>query len=192
MFEGLLVDLVPFDKPYQDLEYRWRNSEATYWSTGGERVILPRRVLEERFRRHAEERANGDDDNVMFGMQTKAGQPIGFVCINWLHTTYRTAMLGARIGEPEFWGGGYGTDALTLIVDYAFEWLDARRIWLMTTSMNARVMRQMEKVGFTLEARQREGSWADGRWVDWLAYGLLRDEWPGRAAMIEKIGLKAR
>jgi len=59
--------------------------------------------------------------------------------------------------------------------------LDVRKAWLMTSSMNNRVMRQMEKVGFMLEARFRQSTRADGVWLDWLAYGLLREEWPGRA-----------
>jgi RimJ/RimL family protein N-acetyltransferase len=62
----------------------------------------------------------------------------------------------------------------------------------MTMALNARVVRQMEKVGFTLEGRQREGTWVDGKPVDGLAYGILREEWPGREAVIERIGLKAR
>jgi len=59
-------------------------------------------------------------------------------------------------------------------------------------SPNERVQRQMVKVGFKLEARQRETFVADGQRVDNLIYGLLREEWPGRAAMIEKLGLRAK
>jgi RimJ/RimL family protein N-acetyltransferase len=55
-----------------------------------------------------------------------------------------------------------------------------------------RVMRQMEKVGFTLEARRRKGLYADGAWYDELVYSMFRDNWPGRAAMVEKLGLTAR
>ena len=51
-----------------------------------------------------------------------------------------------------------------------------------TMSCNARVLRQMEKVGFTLEARRR-GLWQRQRErYDEMVYGMLRDEWPGRAA----------
>jgi RimJ/RimL family protein N-acetyltransferase len=66
------------------------------------------------------------------------------------------------------------------------------KIWLGTMSLNERVMRQMEKVGFTLEARRREGVYAAGALYDHLLYGLLREEWPGREVMIAKLGLTAR
>ena len=128
---------------------------------------------------------------VTFGVQIKDGTPIGFFSLNWVVPFSRLAMLGARIGEPEYWGGGYGTDALTLLVDYAFDWLDMHKLWLGTTSYNARVQRQMEKVGFALEARARAEAYIDGAWYGGLLYGLLREEWPGRAAVIERIGLRA-
>ncbi len=192
MLEGLLVDLVPYGKAFTDLEHRWRNHEASFYGSGGDRYFVTQAMVRRMMQEWAEERERGEDLGVAFGIRTKDGKPIGYMGINWLVPYYRLAMLGAKIGEPEYWGGGYGTDALLLLLEYAFDWLDIRKAWLMTTTMNHRVMRQMEKVGFTLEAQQRTSALADGVWYDWLAYGLLREEWPGRAAVIERIGLQAR
>jgi len=192
MLEGLLVDLVPYGKAFTDLEHRWRNHEASFYGSGGDRYFVTQAMVRRMMQEWAEERERGEDPGVAFGIRTKDGKPIGYMGINWLVPYYRLAMLGAKIGEPEYWGGGYGTDALLLLLEYAFDWLDIRKAWLLTTTMNHRVMRQMEKVGFTLEAQQRTSALADGVWYDWLAYGLLREEWPGRAAVIERIGLQAR
>jgi len=192
MLEGLLVDLVPYGKAFTDLEHRWRNHEASFYGSGGDRYFVTQAMVRRMMQEWAEERERGEDPGVAFGIRTKDGKPIGYMGINWLVPYYRLAMLGAKIGETEYWGGGYGTDALLLLLEYAFDWLDIRKAWLMTTTMNHRVMRQMEKVGFTLEAQQRTSALADGVWYDWLAYGLLREEWPGRAAVIERIGLQAR
>jgi RimJ/RimL family protein N-acetyltransferase len=101
-------------------------------------------------------------------------------------------MLGAMIGEPDCWGGGYGTDALLLVVDYAFGWLDMHKLWLGTMGINVRVHRQMEKVGFQREAVRRGMFYADGQRTDEVLYGMLQSDWPGREAMIERIGLRAR
>ena len=193
MLEGLLVNLVPYGKAFQDLDHRWMNSEASFWSSGGERHFMSQAMIAARHAQWAEERERtGGGSGVGFGVQTKDGKPLGYFGINWLAPAHRLAMLGAKIGEPEYWGGGYGTDALLLLLDYTFDWLDVRKAWLMTTSMNARVMRQMEKVGFRLEVRQRQSALADGVWYDWLAYGLLRDEWAGRATLVEQLGLRER
>lgn len=194
MLEGALVNLVPYGTVFRSLEHRWRNAEASFWGSGGDRPIVSQAQVRAQFERRDEQRqqTGGHSESIPFGVQTKDGTPIGFFGVTWLHMTSRLALLGAKIGEPEYWGGGYGTDGLLLITEYAFNWLDARKVWLVTTSMNARVMRQMEKVGFALEMRARDSMLADGQWIDDLAYGLLREEWPGYTAMVEKLGLRAR
>lgn len=193
MFEGLLVDLVPYSKKFRDLDHLWRNNDSAFWSSGGSRYIVSRAAVERQQQERAEEAERlGPERDVMFGVQTKDGTPLGFFVLNWLVLHNRQAMLGARIGDPAYWGGGYGTDALLLLIEYAFDWLDMRRVWLGSTSANARVMRQMEKAGFVLEARERRAALMDGVWHDGLIYGLLREEWPGREAMIERLGLRAK
>jgi RimJ/RimL family protein N-acetyltransferase len=187
--EGLLVDLVPYGSRFSEQERRWRNNESWYWAAMGERKPIPARTIQ----RWQQER-NEDDQSqgVWFGIQTKDGKPLGDMSIDTIVPHNRLAFLGTVIGEPEYWGGGYGTDALTLLIDYTFDWLDMRKICVMTMALNARVIRLMEKVGFTLEGRPREATWVDGKTVDTPWYGLLRDEWPGREVMIERLGLRAK
>jgi RimJ/RimL family protein N-acetyltransferase len=192
MLEGLLVDLVPYGDKFLEQAPRWLNSEANFWADAGDRVIRSKAAFKRNTDESREHAAEHPPLGKWFGIQTKAGKPIGDIMLGEVMPVHRVAMLGAMIGEPEYWGGGYGTDALLLMVDYAFDWWDLRRVWLGTMSINARVIRQMEKVGFKLEARQRGWWFADGVWADDLVYGLLREEWPGRAAMVEKLGLRAR
>jgi RimJ/RimL family protein N-acetyltransferase len=189
MLEGLLVDLVPFGDRFYEQEPRWRNSEGWFWASAGERD----QVSKSTFARWRQERAErGERPEVAFGIQAKDGTPLGNIALGWMMPHERLSMLGAFIGEPDFWGGGYGTDALLLIVDYAFDWLDLHKVWVGTMSCNARVIRQMEKVGFAFEARCREVWYGDGVRHDELRYGMLRVEWPGREVMIERLGLRER
>ncbi|MBN1564585.1 MAG: GNAT family N-acetyltransferase [Anaerolineae bacterium] len=190
MLKGLLVDLVPYGKAFLENDHEWENGIARFWSNLGECPIVSRAQVEARHQEWFE--SNESYLGVPFGVQTKDGIPLGYFGINWMVPHCRSVMVGAVINDPDYWGGGYGTDALLLLMDYAFDWLDMRKVWLGTMSLNERVMRQMEKVGFTLEVRQREAVYAAGEWHDSLLYGLLRDEWPGRAALIERFGLQAR
>ena len=190
ILEGLLVDLVPYGRAFQAREHAWWNNESMYWASMGERELLTHAQLEKQRREEAE--SDESRTGVTFGVRTKDGALIGSFGINFLSPYHRVANLGAMINEPDYWGGGYGTDALLLLVDYAFGWLDMRRLWLDTMSSNARVLRQMQKVGFTLEARLRSVAIADGQWNDEVVFGLMRDEWPGREAMIARLGLRAR
>jgi RimJ/RimL family protein N-acetyltransferase len=190
VLEGLLVDLVPYGRAFQAREHAWWNNESMYWASMGERELLTHAQLEKRRREEAE--SDESRTGVTFGVRTKDGALIGSFGINFLSPYHRVANLGAMINELDYWGGGYGTDALLLLVDYAFGWLDMRRLWLDTMSSNARVLRQMQKVGFTLEAQLRSVAIADGQWNDEVVFGLMRDEWPGREAMIARLGLRAR
>lgn len=192
MLEGLLVDLVPEGDVFAALEVDWFNNESQFFASGGEWMIMTRAQRERQRSAGGWRRREGRQHGVGFGIRTKDGTPIGTIRIHTIFPQHGLGMIGARIGDPAYWGGGYGTDALLLIADYGFDWLDLRRLWIKTTTMNVRVMRQMEKVGFRLEARQREGSIANGERLDWLTYGLLREEWPGRAALVERLGLRPR
>ena len=188
ILEGILVDLVPRGGAYSKLDPRWHNSEAWYWASAGDREIVTRTQLE-RARAEWMERPS---PHVVFGIQTKDGTPIGDISLGWVLPHHRLAMMGAAIGEPDYWGGGFGTDALLLIVDYAFKWLDFHKLWLGTMGLNARVLRQMEKVGFQQEARHRKMFYADGIHTDEVVYGLLREEWPGREAMLQRVTLRGK
>ncbi|MBN1202155.1 MAG: GNAT family N-acetyltransferase [Anaerolineae bacterium] len=191
MLEGLLVDLVPYGERFHKLEHEWHNNEGVFFWSMGDRWIETQAQIDAGQRERAEEAERGSKD-VIFGVQTKDGTPIGLFGAPWIVPHNRLAMLTALIGEPDYWGGGYGTDALLLLVDYLFDWLDLRKLWLMTMDLNVRVKRQMEKVGFTLETRQRDVAYANGQHIDALTYSLLRGDWPGRAAMIKKLDLRAR
>jgi RimJ/RimL family protein N-acetyltransferase len=192
MLEGILVDLVPYGDRFREAALRWFNSEAEFWGSAGDRPVVSKAAYKRHTEQWDERRARRPSPGVWFGIQTKSGTPIGQVMLENVLPHHRVAMLGILIGEPEYWGGGYGTDALLLIVDYAFDWLDFHRLWLGTMSINARMSRAASKVGFRLEAVQRGTWYADGVWYDSLLYGLLREEWPGRAATVEKLGLRAK
>ncbi|HEX3052096.1 MAG TPA: GNAT family protein [Aggregatilineaceae bacterium] len=192
ILHGLLVDMVPWNKAFDERDNHWENGIAEYWANGGERQVVSHAQTERGAQEWREQRAKGQVSGLGFGIQTKDGKPIGSMGINFMSPYHRIANLGAVIGEPDYWGGGYGTDALTLLLDYCFDWLDLRRVWLDTMVINVRVQRQMDKLGFKLEGHIRRETFVDGQWVDMLVYGLLREEWPGREAVIERIGLSER
>ena len=94
--------------------------------------------------------------------------------INW---GSRDAFVGIGIGEREFWGKGYGTDAMRLLLRYAFTELNLRRVSLNVFEFNERAIRSYEKVGFRLEGRERQVMQREGRRWDLIDMGILREEW---------------
>jgi RimJ/RimL family protein N-acetyltransferase len=58
------------------------------------------------------------------------------------------AEFGITIGERDFWSSGYGTDAARTLVEYLFEKIGLRRVYLHTLSWNYRAQRCFERSGF--------------------------------------------
>jgi len=89
----------------------------------------------------------------------------------------RDAFVGLGIGEREFWGKGYGTDVMKVILRYGFTEVNLNRISLTVFEYNPRAIRSYEKAGFRHEGRVRQVLNKEGRRWDILMMGILRDEW---------------
>jgi len=99
---------------------------------------------------------------------------IGLDGILWNHGE---AFVGIDIGDRECWGQGYGTDAMRVILRYAFEELGLHRVALDVFEYNPRAIRSYEKAGFKHEGRQRQWLNRGGRRWDLIFMGILRAEW---------------
>lgn len=187
MLHGLLVDLVPHGDQINARRVEWMNGPMRDgWAMDG-------LFTHAAWQRRLEGWQSGDDhQNIRFGVLTKDGTPIGMFSLVNLDPYNRTAELGAGIGDPAYWNGGYGSDATLLLIEYAFRWLDLRRVWLTTMGSNLRAQRQIEKCGFVREGARRNIIYFNGQYVDHLYYGLMREEWPGRDLMLERLGLREK
>ncbi|MCC7450706.1 MAG: GNAT family N-acetyltransferase [Anaerolineae bacterium] len=101
---------------------------------------------------------------------------IGFteLSIDWSN---QVGWLGIGIGDRDYWGKGYGSDALRLTVNYAFRELNVYRVSLGVFSYNTRAIRAYEKAGFTREGVLRCTLYRDGQRYDEYVMGILRPEW---------------
>lgn len=102
---------------------------------------------------------------------------LGDITLSVINWGSRDAFTGIGIGAREFWGKGYGTDAMKLILRYAFTELDLRRVSLNVFEFNKRAIRSYEKVGFRLEGRERKVMQREGRRWDIIDMGILHEEW---------------
>lgn len=89
----------------------------------------------------------------------------------------RDAFVGIGIGDRADWGRGYGTDAMRLILRYAFTELNLCRVSLSVFEYNPRAIRSYEKCGFCIEGRQRAAMGRDGRRWDIVYMGILFEDW---------------
>jgi len=94
--------------------------------------------------------------------------------VNW---NGRNAFVGIFIGGREDWGKGYGTDAMKVLLRYAFMELNLWRVSLGVFEYNPRAVRSYEKAGFHHEGSMRQALNREGRRWDMLFMGILREEW---------------
>jgi len=107
------------------------------------------------------------DDDTLLG-------DIDLYVYNW---PARDTFVGIGIGERDFWGKGYGTDAMRVILRYAFTEINMKRVTLSVFEYNPRAIRSYEKAGFRHEGRLRKLLNKEGRRWDMLMMGILREEW---------------
>jgi RimJ/RimL family protein N-acetyltransferase len=137
-------------------------------------------------RLEAEYEANiskGGRDGTGFAIEAD-GDLIGQCALFEFDEVARTCSLGITIGDPQYWGRGYGTDAVRVLLDYGFRHLNLHRVWLAVNGSNARALGAYHKCGFVEEGRLRSHVWSDGQYVDLVYMGILRGEWetaPGLA-----------
>ena len=71
------------------------------------------------------------------------------VCNLYDHNTRQSSIqLGIRIGVKSYWNRGYGTDAVRILTEFAFDYFQVNRIWLKVLPQNIGAIRCYEKCGF--------------------------------------------
>lgn len=168
---GRLVNLRPVMKSEVNAITRWVNDPKVRHFIG---KVLPQTEKQEEdwFNKLGE-----SDKHVVLGIETKEGVLIGVMGIHDINRENRTATTGALIGEKEYWGRGYGTDAKMFLLQYAFETLNLHKICSNVIAFNKRSLQYSLHCGYKLEGRRRKHVWRVGKYWDLLELGLFRKEW---------------
>ena len=130
----------------------------------------------ESIRQYLDRFQDSTTDIIFAIVDCETGQHIGNVTLNRIDWVHRTADTGLMIGRKEFWGKGYATEAWSLVVGHAFQRLGLRKITAGVVDDNKASLTALQKVGFQIEGRLRDGVWCDGQFRDKLLMGLQRDE----------------
>jgi RimJ/RimL family protein N-acetyltransferase len=89
----------------------------------------------------------------------------------------RSAGLRIALFRDEDYGQGYGSEALRLVLEYAFRGRHLHRVGLDVYDFNPRAIHVYEKVGFRREGVQRDALFYDGEFHDSILMSILEDEW---------------
>lgn len=119
-----------------------------------------------------------DKDEPGFVIETTQDppSPVGNIKLFHARPKDRCATVGIALGR-EHVGRGYGTDAMRVIVAYAFREMGLHRLQLSVSLFNPAGIRAYAKAGFVEEGRRRAATFHDGRWYDEVLMSVLQDEW---------------
>ena len=126
-------------------DYTWRSDPELVTFD----AVPPLRMNWEDYQRvYAGEVRNPPGRQLSLCIEDETGVHIGNVMYYNLDEFAGQVELGIMIGRRDYWGRGYGTDAVRLMVDHIFASTSAHRIYLHTLTWNVRAQRSFGKAGF--------------------------------------------
>ena len=106
----------------------------------------------------------------------ETGNIIGTCVLFRIDTTHGGAEIGYALGR-DFWGAGYAAEAITALINHAFEVLRLHRLNAVVDPRNLASAKVLLKVGFQHEGTLRQSYLDAGEYTDSALYGLLVSEW---------------
>lgn len=104
---------------------------------------------------------------------------IGVVGLHNIHPIHKHGVLGYWLGK-KYWGNGYMTEAVSLMLRFAFSELKLHRIGVSAYTENMGSLSVIRKNGFTEEGIAREKYYRFGKWLTSIQFSMLRKEYLAR------------
>ena len=101
---------------------------------------------------------------------------IGLEHINWID---RSAVLGIFIGDKDYRNKKYGEEAINIILEFGFKYLNLHSIRLTLLDINERAHKCYLKCGFKDAGKYREEIFLNGKYYGKLHMDILESEFKG-------------
>lgn len=152
----------------------WWNDPA--WKVYQSGVVAPSSdtSVAEQFRSWSKNNSSGG-----FGFsieEIKTGQLLGHVTLWGIDPVVRIGNIGIIIGG-EHVDQGFGTDAIRVLLRFAFEELCVNKVELCVWEFNLRAAHVYKRLGFKTEGVRREATFHNGRYWSQIQMGMLNSEY---------------
>jgi RimJ/RimL family protein N-acetyltransferase len=179
LFEGKLIRLAPIDHEKDpEVESRWTH-DLSLLRALWRKPAMPLSIAQMKKKYEAIEK-EVDESKRLFYFTIRGREDdrlLGFVRIEGIEWTHGIASLRLAIGDPMERGKGYGSEALQLMLRFAFSELNLYRLSAVVSEDNPAALKFFKRFGFVEEVRRRKALMRDGQVWDSIHLGLLRDEW---------------
>ena len=154
---------------------RWYGDEEiwhlTSWAAAPMRPAAVERLFESR---------ESSAVDVSFAIHREGEEePLGVIGLMNVSEANLSADLSVIVGEKEDRERGLGTEAIRVLLRYAFEELGLNRVGLSVFEFNDLAISAYEKLGFRGEGRLRQAIRRDDSFYDAILMSVLASEWGG-------------
>lgn len=128
--------------------------------------------------RFLQKMASHPDETIQFTICLLGqNESIGGVGLREVDRLNGSAEVSIFISKPSEWSKGLGTDAMHVMLDFAFGELRLERVWLRVFDYNRRAARSYEKAGFVREVLLRHDRFHRGKHHDTDLMAIVRPDW---------------
>ena len=183
LFEGKLTCLAPIDHEHDpEIISGWTHT-ATYLRMLDTKPARPLSLDQVKKQYEAIEKEIDEDKNlVFFAIHTLSSEQaeerlIGFAKLFWIEWAHGNSFVQIGIGDPADWNKGFGSDALSMVIRFAFNELNLFRLTARIPAYNLAALALFRNAGFVEEVRRRDAFQRDGKRWDDIHLGLLANDW---------------
>lgn len=123
--------------------------------------------------------SNNNPEAVFSIIDLNTDKMIGTVGIEQIDHLHRRGSLGVFIGDANYRNNGYGTEAIRMVLEYGFKYLNLNNIDLDVLSFNTRAIKCYEKCGFKMTGTRRQAQFVNGKYYDIYSMDILAEEFEG-------------
>lgn len=121
-------------------------------------------------------KVRNSEDSYLFAILEKNSQKhIGNIKIGPIDRRYHYADISYFIGEKDFHGKGYASQAVALICDFGFSVLGLHRLQAGVIEGNTASEKVLKKCGFILEGTFRDKNMLEGKYVKTYLFAKIND-----------------
>ena len=170
--EGERIYLSPMNTEDIEKYCKWLNDFAVTDGLGGSSRLVTLQGEKEYI-----EKVNSSGEYQFAIIRKEDDTLIGNCGIDSVDHLHQTASVGLFIGEKGDRGKGYGTEALKLLLDYGFNYLNLNNIMLNVYSFNEIAIHCYERLGFKEFGRRHEAYYLNGKRYDDIHMEILRKDY---------------
>ncbi len=176
IFTGKKISLAPPLQEDAQHFFQWINDTEVSVALGyGQNLPLTLEQQEEWYQKNALKQQ--DQEKTFAIIENKKKRVVGNISLKGISHVNKHAELGIIIGDKKVWSKGYGSEAIILLLNYAFMNLNLYTVHLWVVDYNAHAIRAYERVGFKKTGTFRKHTFMNGMYHDYHIMDMLQDEY---------------